>query len=92
MLLYNSFNELDAAFFHLCEFYTQTDGYTVYNHNIMGPHSVRKLKHRALSKQCTHTIKTLLKEMKVFILKVSQEVTFSEQKVFQKAHVIAAPG
>lgn len=78
MLLYNSFNELDAAFFHLCEFYTVT----MYNRNIMGPHSVRKLKHRALSKQCTHTIKTLLKEMKVFILKVSQEVTFSEQKVF----------
>lgn len=62
MLLYNSLIELDAASFHLCEFYTVA----MYNPNIMGPHSVRKVKYRAHSKECGHTITTLLKEMKVF--------------------------
>lgn len=88
MLLYNGLIELDAAFFHLCEFYTVT----MYSPNIMGPHSVRKVRHGAHSKECSHTITTLLKEMKVFTQKVSPEVTFSERKAFQEAHVIAAPG
>lgn len=57
MLLYNGLIELDAAFFHLCEFYTVT----MYSPNIMGPHSVRKMRHGAHSKECSHTITTLLK-------------------------------
>lgn len=88
VLLCNGLIELDAAFFHLCEFYTVT----MYSPNIMGPHSVRKVRHRAHSKECGHTIPTLLKEMKVFMQQVSQEVTFSERKAFQEAHVIAARG